>query len=324
VHAAADLLPSISEQAGRAAVLDEGPRWEIVVSPGVIRVRTRDYARAERAHEHAIRRNQAAVHMAVPYLREGDDVPEPLPSRGTIYAWFPRSCARMVARLSDLDYTAIYGRYRSCDACGHDYADLLDACPACRSRTSTLVDRSRRLPAMVTLTYPGDWLAVAPNGEAVKRHFAALAKRYERAWGERLVCIWKLELQARGGPHFHFSTTPPMGFITIADSETDVLRSVDFRTWISITWAEIVDHPGPEQRRRHRVAGTGVDYAEASSSPTRAGWRSTRQVRHRRPQGLPAPSPTTPTSASAPSVAASTPSSSRPVPVPAGSGATAA
>jgi hypothetical protein len=262
VHAAADLLPSISEQAGRDAVLGEGPRWEIVVSPGVIRVRTRDYARAERAHERAIRRHQADVDMAVTYLREGENVPEPLPTRGTIYAWSPRSRARMVARLSDLDYTALYGRYRVCDGCGHDYADLLDVCPACRSRLSTLVDRSRRLPAMLTLTYPGDWLTVAPDGEAVKRHFAALAKRYERAWGEPLVCIWKLEFQGRGAPHFHLSTTPPMGFTTIVDPDTGVLRSVDFRTWLSITWAEIVAHPDPEHRRRHRAAGTGVDYAE--------------------------------------------------------------
>ncbi len=41
-----------------------------------------------------------------------------------------------------------------------------------------------------------------------------------------------------------------------------VLRSVDFKTWLSITWADIVAHPDPEQRRRHRAAGTGVDYAE--------------------------------------------------------------
>jgi hypothetical protein len=83
---------------------------------------------------------------------------------------------------------------------------------------------------MLTLTYPGDWLAVAPNGEAVKRHLAALAKRYERVWGEPLVCIWKLEFQARGAPHFHLSTTPPMGFSTIVDPDTGVLRSVDFKT----------------------------------------------------------------------------------------------
>jgi hypothetical protein len=168
----------------------------------------------------------------------------------------------MVARLSDLDYTRLYGRYRICDACGHDYADLLNACPACRCTTATLVDRSRRLAAMLTLTYPGDWLTVAPDGEVVKRHFNALAKRYERAWGEPLVCVWKLKFQGRGAPHLHLSTTPPMGFTTIVDPDTGELCSVDFRTWLSITWADIVAHPDPEQRRRHRAAGTGVDYAE--------------------------------------------------------------
>jgi hypothetical protein len=153
--------------------------------------------------------------MAVTYLRDGEDVPKPLPTRGTIHAWSSRSRTRMVARLSDLDYTRLYGRYRTFDACGHDYADFLGACPACRSTRATLVDRSRRLPAMLTLTYPGDWLVVAPDGETVKRHFNALARRYERAWNEPLVCVWKLEFQARGAPHLHLSTTPPMGFTSI-------------------------------------------------------------------------------------------------------------
>jgi hypothetical protein len=53
-----------------------------------------------------------------------------------------------------------------------------------------------------------------------------------------------------------------MGFTTIFDPDTCRLRSVDFKTWLSITWTEIVDHPDAEQRRRHRGAGTGVDYAE--------------------------------------------------------------
>src|SRR5437868_4586684 len=44
VEAAADLLPSIQESSSNTATLSEGPRWEVVVSPGVIRVRTRDYA----------------------------------------------------------------------------------------------------------------------------------------------------------------------------------------------------------------------------------------------------------------------------------------
>jgi hypothetical protein len=94
VLAAADLLPSIREPSGRDAELAEGPRWEIVVSPGAVRVRTRDYARADRAHERAIRRHQAAVDVAVIYLREGDDVPEP----GRNRLWCVARRARRVRR----------------------------------------------------------------------------------------------------------------------------------------------------------------------------------------------------------------------------------
>jgi hypothetical protein len=118
------------ESAGRDAVLGEGPRWEIVVSPSVIRVRTRDYARAERTYERQLRRHQAAVDMAVTYLRDGDDAPEPLPTPGTIYAWSPRSRARLVARLSDLDYTRLYGRYRTCSDCGTDYVKSAQVHPS--------------------------------------------------------------------------------------------------------------------------------------------------------------------------------------------------
>jgi hypothetical protein len=46
-----------------------------------------------------------------------------------------------------------------------------------------MLDRSGRLPAI--LTCPGDWVTVAPDGETVKRHPAALGKRYRRPWGCR-------------------------------------------------------------------------------------------------------------------------------------------
>ncbi len=263
VGAAADLLPSVQGSTGRATEIYEGPRWEIVVSPGVLRVRTRDYAKAERTHERQTRRHQVEVDTLAGYLTEHDTFPDdPLPTRGTITAWSPRSRVRMVARLSDLDYTRLYGRYRTCSACGRDFDPELDRCPACRATLSTLTDRSGRLPAMVTLTYPGDWLTVAPTAEAAMEHFWALCKRYARAWGEALIGPWKKEFQARGAPHFHLSTTPPMGFITLTDPITGRPWEVDFKRWLSITWADIVNHPNPEERRKHELAGTGVDYAE--------------------------------------------------------------
>ncbi len=60
--------------------------------------------------------------MRAAFLADGHDVPELLPTRGTIYAWSRRSRARLVARLSDLDYTRLYGRHRTCT----DYSDLLN------------------------------------------------------------------------------------------------------------------------------------------------------------------------------------------------------
>jgi len=168
----------------------------------------------------------------------------------------------MIARLSDLDYTRLYGRYRTCVACGRDFDPDGTYCPVCKSTDSTMTDRTGRLPAMLTLTYPGDWLTVAPTAEAVAEQFAALCKRYARAWGEELIGPWKKEFQRRGAPHLHISTTPPMGFMTITDPATGARREVDFKTWLSITWAEVVNHPDPEERRKHRAAGTGVDYAE--------------------------------------------------------------
>src|SRR5437588_1841330 len=117
VGAAADLLPSVQEASERTATLSEGPRWKVVVSPGVIRVRTRDYSRVERAGERRGAHHRAEVDMAATFLAEGEDVPELLPTRGTIVAWSPKSRARLVARLSDLDYTRSYGRYRTCSDC---------------------------------------------------------------------------------------------------------------------------------------------------------------------------------------------------------------
>lgn len=103
-----------------------------------------------------------------------------------------------------------------------------------------------RPAVMGTLTYPGAWEVVAPTGKSVKVHFQALCKRYARRWGAALICAWKLEFQSRGAPHLHFLFVPP------ADPT--------FRDWLSATWVAIVAHPDPDQRRRHLLAGTGLDY----------------------------------------------------------------
>jgi hypothetical protein len=108
-------------------------------------------------------------------------------------------------------------------------------------------------PAMVTLTLPGDWLAVAPTGQAFKQLMAAFFKRWARRFGEPWRGVWKLEFQRRGAPHLHLYSACPTG--------------PEFREWVSRTWYEVVGS-GDE---RHLRAGTGVDWGEGirASDPKR-------------------------------------------------------
>jgi len=104
---------------------------------------------------------------------------------------------------------------------------------------------SGRVPAMVTLTYPGDWECVAPDGTSVKRHMVLWRKRFQREWGEPARYIWKLEFQRRGAPHIHLWMAPP---------QSPGRTGRTFWNWLSQEWADIVAHPDPEQRARHLLA----------------------------------------------------------------------
>lgn len=222
---------------------EEGPRPRIVISAGALAIEAPDLARRERRWERAEKARQLDVDMAATYLARGEDPPERVPSR-EIVGWSRKSRANMVRALCELDYQPM----------------LAD--PA-------------RLPAMVTLTYPGDWLTVAPNGKAVKKHLDALRKRFERAWDMPLQAVWKLEFQRRGAPHFHLLLVPPHGVARQPGPRATAAARVGagrpFREWLSAVWADIVDHPDPEEKRRHFLAGTGVDFAEGlkASDPKR-------------------------------------------------------
>jgi hypothetical protein len=225
IATAAALLPGIQESAGPETEQTEGPRWEIVIAPGAIQVRTRDWARASRYQEREAQRQAKKVDQLAGWLASQGALPEVGESSREITGWSRQSRANMVKTLCQLDYTPMF------------------------------TDRTR-LPTMLTLTYPGDWLTVAPNGRAVKSHLKMLRKRYRRAWGEDLACVWKLEFQRRGAPHIHMLMVPPHG----------VAERCTFREWISRTWADVVNHPDPAQRTRHVRAGTGLDWAHGLRS----------------------------------------------------------
>lgn len=277
----------------------EGFRPRILVGPGCIALERSDQAKADRAAEREQARRAIDAALMATYqvgflvddegrlvLGEGGRPVEVeceacansplLPGGGTragcpahqlpgdpeptreITEWSARSRARMTRRLCELDYAPFF-------------AD------------------STRVPAMLTLTYPGDWVTVAPNGKALKRHLQAFRSRFIRAWGEDMWAVWKLEFQRRGAPHVHFLMLPPHGKAgNVARARHDAALAewkraaaagadpgpkprfrkrelgdgLNFRQWVSLVWADIVAHPDPEERRKHEAAGTGVDYAE--------------------------------------------------------------
>ncbi|MCH9668707.1 MAG: hypothetical protein K0U80_12735 [Actinomycetia bacterium] len=201
---------------GRLGEEPESGRFRITIGPGVVRLGWTRPARAEKASERAVERHRPDVATEVDRIKAGRNAPEP---RGReIIQWSRKSRAAMCRTFAELDYTPLV--------------------------------ESSRVPAMVTLTYPGDWECVAPDGASVKRHMILWRKRFQREWDEPARYIWKLEFQRRGAPHIHLWMAPPQG----------IGRSGQpFREWLSHVWAEIVAHPDPEQRARHLLAGTAVD-----------------------------------------------------------------
>lgn len=141
-----------------------------------------------------------------------------------IEGWSQRSRVRMLYRLASVDWTSVPG-----------------------------------IPEMVTLTYPGDWRAVAPDGRAVKRHLRAFQLRWVRRWGVPCRGAWKLEFQRRGAPHVHIYCFRPVGS-----------SLVEFRRWLSQAWFEVVGSGDA----RHLAAGTGLDrqFCAASRSAKAIAW----------------------------------------------------
>lgn len=149
---------------------------------------------------------------------------------------------------------------------------------------------------MTTLTYPGDWETVAPDRAAVNKHLETLRKREARAFPQvGGMELWKFEFQRRGAPHIHRAHAVPDGLAyeqEIAEFEARrvawemggkqgpppfrrpaVGEGLPYREWLSRAWADIVAHPDPEERRRHELAGTGVDMDEGARAvdPRRLG-----------------------------------------------------
>lgn len=244
----------------------EGPRARLIYAPGMVAVSLNNLARREKAIERgrpwAIDRMmwvdgvqqlertsehmggraatislQVAIHTAE-HEKAGTEPgacdgtcphwPQKPPPRQEITHWSSKSRGRMWKTLHQVDYGT--------------------------TKAGRPWIRPGRPPTMVTLTYPGDWYAAAPTGKDAKRHWNAFIRRYERAWKEPFVCIWKEEFQRRGAPHFHFQMIVPLGKAAAGRH-----KGLRFREWLSETWADVVAAQDPEDRENNRKYGTKVN-----------------------------------------------------------------
>jgi hypothetical protein len=203
--------------------IDEGRSFRLELGLGVIACRAFDASRVERAvaRQYDRVRRDADLRAALADDPDGLAALDDVKGR-TVVEWSAKSRRRMVQTFASLDYTPLQ------DAPG----DL----------------------GMVTLTYPGRWEDVAPDGRTVKRHLEAFKMRWARAFGAPIVGLWKLEFQRRGAPHFHLLLSVPA---LMPDGSP-------FASWLSSTWASIVNAPDPLEYARHLSAGTGLDFGTTS------------------------------------------------------------
>lgn len=178
--------------------LTEGRTWYLRLSPGVMGLRCADENKKEKARERQKERERKEAELSVAAC---DSCPEDActghgGAAGEIVEWSARSRARLSELVGSLDYS-----------------DWLQTDGAL---------------AMVTLTLPAWWQAVAPDGATFKK----LLKRFELRWRRNVGpwrLLWKLEFQGRGAPHWHALMRVPA-----------LVGNKTFEEWVAQTWADCV------------------------------------------------------------------------------------
>jgi hypothetical protein len=230
VGVAAALVPTEPEPAGPEITQREGPRHELVIGPGVLQLRTVDWAK----HARTLERNagnqtkdasalagwiadQGGLEQVQAALDKGDPttvrVLRGRKSTREIKGWSRKSRNNLDLKLSKISYDPLFRESKRCLDCGATYGIDVQSCPAAvTEQRDAVIDGnpvtyrlkgrcgSRRydlnepgLPCMVTLTEPSVWLGVAPNGKASTDHLRSWGERFDRAWGERWAGVWKRE-----------------------------------------------------------------------------------------------------------------------------------
>ena len=243
-----DLVDAIPGAPQNKLGYNKGPRTFLTITAGGVRISRTDQAKSDetrrRAHDARIRAIDALVREEANWLNEPmvmvqmpgeakarmDALLEregitAAPKRGAITQWTRKSKARLEFGMGAYDYTPLFAE--------------------------------GRLPAMVTLTMPGQWWEHCTSDAAsFKKKIAIFQRVYRDSWGEMPVGIWKMEFQRRGAPHVHLMMTPPEGvsegYVHDPDGGDRLVKNDDglvsslrtgglrFQDWLSLTWAKIV------------------------------------------------------------------------------------
>jgi len=107
----------------------------------------------------------------------------------------------------------------------------------------------------MTLTLPGGWEKFAPTGPAWAKLLKRFFDRLDRAWPGAGALLVKTEYQKRKAPHAHILLGAPAGTSRFGRGKAS--RVVDFRAWVTLSWADVVGAVGTE-RVLHEAAGTQV------------------------------------------------------------------
>lgn len=196
--------------------LNEGRSWYLRLSPGVVGLRCEDQNKKERAQEREKERaRKAADALAASMGCSGCPLLDLRPVRGAageILEWSARSRSRMAELVGSLDYSEW------------------------TQNDGTL--------AMNTLTLPDRWQEVAPDGKTFKKLLRRYELRFRRSIGD-WRCLWKLEFQGRGAPHWHALMRVP----ALVGRET-------FEEWNARTWADVVGASKEIDRWNERGEGS--------------------------------------------------------------------
>lgn len=270
--------------------LVEGRTFRLGISPGGISCRSTDLSRANSTLDQLPAKRSRNLDMLNAFRVDldtgeiSDELPDlDGPSRSEITEWSSKSRANMVRTLRTLDYSDTLPRACDVEGCKHKGHEIPEDGGEPKGHyVGGGWPTSQGSLAMVTLTLPGKWEILTPDGATFKTMIEKFRRRWSRAVGP-WTCLWKLEFQRRGAPHWHGLLRVP-ALVTWNggyNSKLGYEMTSTFEEWLAWTWADVVGaseepdgeydgRPDSERARHYRAHyGHAIDFSGKDFSDPR-------------------------------------------------------